>query len=324
MTAAPRVSVVVPTYQRADLLARCLRALLAQRGLGAEYEIVVCDDAASLRTRAQVEGMLTQTGPDLRYVPVHGTRGPAGARNAGWQTARAAVIAFTDDDTMPDPDWLVAGLRAMVDGVHAVTGSTVMPLPPAPTDYERDAAGLTHAEFITANCFVRRAALLAVGGFDTRYTMAWREDSDLHFSLIEQGLRIVRAPQARVVHPYRPVRFAAGLGMQKKVMFDVLLYKKHPDLYRARVRREPPWHYLSVTACLAAATLAALMQQWLAAAVTGLLWLALTLQFFFQRLRGTRVTPLLLADLALTSALIPLLSIWWRLMGVIRFRKGFP
>ena len=319
-----RVCVVVPTYQRADLLGRCLNALLAQRGLGDRYEVLVCDDAASLQTRAQVERLARGAAPALRYLPVRGTQGPAGARNVGWQAARAPVVAFTDDDTVPEPGWLAQGLRAMADGADAVTGLTVMPLPPVPSDYERDAAGLTRAEFITANCFVRRHALLAVGGFDSRYAMAWREDSDLHFALLKRGMRVVHAREARVVHPYRPVSFAAGLGMQKKVMYDVLLYKKHPALYRARVRRGPPWHYLLVSGCLVVAVVAALLLQAAVAAAAGLAWLALTVQFFFRRLRGTRRTPRLVADLALTSALIPLLSIWWRLVGAVRFRKGLP
>src|SRR5690606_26512499 len=140
-----------------------------------------------------------------------------GARNEGWRNARGPVIAFTDDDTVPDAGWLAAGLAAMVDGVAAVTGRIEMPLPAKPSDIEVDAAGLTRAEFVTANCFVRRDVLEEVNGFDERFSMAWREDSDLHFNLLERGHKIVRAPDALVVHPLRDMRFAAGIGMQKKV-----------------------------------------------------------------------------------------------------------
>ncbi|MEI2415163.1 glycosyltransferase [Orrella sp. JC864] len=323
---APRVSVVVPTYRRPDLLARCLQALLRQRGVLGGYEVLVCDDAASQDTQAQVQALAQARGGQapLRYIPVRATRGPAGARNAGWRAARAPVIAFTDDDTEPAPDWLAQGLLAMAPGVDAACGRVVMPVPAVPSDYERDAAHLASAEFVTANCFVRRQALLAVDGFDERYALAWREDSDLHFKLLERGMRIVRAPEAIVLHPFRPVPFAAGLRMQKKVMYDVLLYKKFPRLYRAKVRAGPPWRYLLHTGCLVLA-LAAALAGWSALALgAGAAWLALTLAFFLQRLRGTRRTPALVADLALTSALIPLLSIAWRVAGAIRFRKGLP
>src|SRR5690606_28767157 len=140
---------------------------------------------------------------------VHATQGPAGARNVGWRTAAAPIIAFTDDDTVPEPGWLQGGLEAMASGADAATGRVIMPLPERPSDYERDAARLEGAEFVTANCFVRKAALEAIGGFDERFTSAWREDSDLHFSLLEQGRSIVPAPAAVIVHPLRPARFGA-------------------------------------------------------------------------------------------------------------------
>src|SRR5438067_730536 len=106
--------------------------------------------------------------PTLRYIPVTGVHGPAAARNAGWRAARGEIIAFTDDDCVPTPGWLRAGVSAFVDGVAGVDGRVVMPLPATPTDYERDAAGLERGEFVTANCFYGRDALVAVGGFDER------------------------------------------------------------------------------------------------------------------------------------------------------------
>lgn len=215
-------------------------------------------------------------------------------------------------------------MRALDADVAAVTGETDMPLPDPPNDYERDAAGLTRAEFITANCFVKRSALVAVGGFDPRYTMAWREDSDLHFALLDHGMAVRRARHARVTHPLRPAGFAAGLGMQKKVMFDMLLRRKYPLLYRSRIRARPPRFYLAVTASLVCAlALAAL--GWRAGAMAALaVWLGLTALFFRRRLRGTRQTVRDVADLAITSACIPLLSIGWRAIGLLRFARARP
>jgi len=320
------VSVVVPTCRRPDLLARGMRALLGQDFPAESYEIIVCDDAASGETRRQVEALDARAGPGprVRYLAAEHTRGPAAARNLGWRQARGAIIAFTDDDTIAAPDWLAQGVLALRPGVQAAAGRTDMPIPDVPTDYERDAAGLARAEFITANCFVRRAALEEVGGFDARYTMAWREDSDLFFALLERGMEVVRAPRARVLHPVRPAPFAVGLRMQKKVMFDVLLYRKYPRLYRARVRRGPPWFYLAVSTSLAAALAAALAGQRLAAVALGGVWLALTGYFFARRLRGVSHAAGHVAELALTSAAIPVLSIAWRLVGVARYGARFP
>ncbi|ARP94145.1 glycosyltransferase family 2 protein [Bordetella genomosp. 13] len=320
------VSVVVPTYRRPDMLARCLEALLTQDFTGA-YEIVVCDDEPGARTEALVAslaGRCRKGGPTLRYLAISATQGPAAARNQGWQAARGEIIAFTDDDTEPAPDWLTQGVHALKPGVHAVAGRIEMPLPQRPTDYERDASGLSRAEFATANCFVRRAALQAVGGFDTRFEMAWREDSDLHFSLLEHGFVVENAPDAVVVHPIRPAPFGVGLRMQRKVMYDTLLYAKHPRLYRARVRQGPPWFYLSVTGALVVCLAAAAAGAWWVAAVAGVIWLALTASFFARRLEGLSRAPSHVAELALTSVAIPPLSIGWRIVGMFRYGRRFP
>jgi hypothetical protein len=129
----------------------------------------------------------------VRYIALTGAHGPAAARNAGWRGARGAILAFTDDDCIPDPGWLRAGLSAFTGDVAGADGTIVVPLPERPTDYQRDTAGLAGAEFATANCFYRRDVLAAVGGFDERFSMAWREDSDLFFALLERGYEVARA-----------------------------------------------------------------------------------------------------------------------------------
>ncbi|MET5013035.1 glycosyltransferase family 2 protein, partial [Burkholderia pseudomallei] len=74
-----------------------------------------------------------------------------------------------------------------------------VPLAPCPTDYERDPGGRAHAEFATANCGERRAAIERVGGFDERFTRAWREEAELMFALRESAGPIVDARTASIV-----------------------------------------------------------------------------------------------------------------------------
>lgn len=287
------ISVVVPTCRRPALLGRCLDALMAQEFPAGAYEILVCDDAGCPRTRQMIESLRGLPGPEVRYLLVEETHGPAAARNLGWRNARGAIIAFTDDDTVAEPDWLAHGLRALRPGVAAVAGRILMPLPDTPTDYERDQHGLTRSEFVTANCFVRRQALEAVGGFDTRYRLAWREDSDLHFALLDHGFEVDRAPLACVVHPLRDFPFGAGLGMQRKVMYDMLLSRKYPYLYRARIRRQPPWRYLGITTALIVALAAAAAGSAPLALAAGTVWLLLTGGFSWSAcaaLPGARAT----------------------------------
>jgi glycosyltransferase involved in cell wall biosynthesis len=330
-TSALRVSVVIPTYKRPALLQRCLLALLNQNLPAERFEVLVVDDGQTDDTRALVDALAEQMrhegGPALHYLRPLGTRGPAGARNRGWRAARADLVAFTDDDTVPDPHWLREGLRAFAPGRVAAWGHVHVPLPPVVTDHARVTAGLERARFVTANCFVRRGALVAVGGFDERYTRAWREDTDLYFALLRafpHDDAIVSAPAALVLHPVREAPFALSMKQQANMAFDALLFKKYPTLYRRFVgrRHAPPLYY-----AVAAAT-ATMLAGWLlgrpplalgGALVAG----ALILLFTLQRLRGTSKSPRHVAEMLVTSAAIPFLSLYWRLAGAWRWRTAF-
>jgi GT2 family glycosyltransferase len=326
LQANPAVSVVVPTWRRPALLERCLAALAAQTLAPQHYEVVVCDDGPDDATRqlvARFSDAQRARGLSVRYVPVRTTQGPAGARNAGWRCARAPLIAFTDDDTVPDPRWLEAGIRAMARGADAASGNIVVPLRARPTDYEADTGHLAHAEFATANVFVSRAALAAVHGFDERFTAAWREDSDLHFKLLRAGRVLVQAADATVVHPVRPARWGVSLSQQRKSQFEALLYRKHGALYRARIGRPLPLRYYAILLALLAAAVGAVQRAPVAAGAGAFIWLALTAQLFALRMRGRSRHWRHIAEMAVTSMLIPLLSIYWRLYGAIRFRVWF-
>lgn len=321
----PRVSIVVPTYRRPHLLDRCLTALCRQDVGAHAYEIVVADDGNDARTRRLVARRAREThgGPMIRYVAVTDRHGPAAARNAGWNAARAEVIAFTDDDCIPDPGWLRAGLAALNGGIAAVWGRIVVPLPPDPTDYERDAAGLQSAGFVTANCFCRRATLVDIGGLDENFTAAWREDSDLYFTLLEHGHAVAAADQAVVVHPVRPAPWGASVRQQRKILFDALLYKKHRALYRRLIRKRPPWRYYAILMGLIGLLVGVIADRPGVAAIGGLVWLILTLHFCWARLRNTSRRPLHVLEMALTSILIPPLAVFWRVVGALRFRVAF-
>lgn len=320
------VSVVVPTFRRPAMLAACLDALCQQDFAADRYEIVVCDDGPDDATCACVERFAeTQAtrGLAVRYVPVTRTQGPAGARNAGWRLSRSPLIAFTDDDTLPDPHWLTAGVAALAQGAAAAAGTIVVPLPPLPTDYEADASGLERAEFATANAFVVRSFLKKTDGFDERFTCAWREDSDLQFTLIRAGGDIVRAADAVVLHPVRPARWGVSIAQQRKSQFDALLYRKHPELFRTRIRARPPLLYYAILCAALAALTGGLAGNAALASESAFVWFALTAYFCVIRLRGRDRSWRHIAEMAWTSIPIPCLSIFWRLYGAVRFKVFF-
>jgi GT2 family glycosyltransferase len=324
-TGALQVAVVVPTCGRPRLLRRCLAALVRQSLPPAAYEIIVVDDGRAEATRQLVARFAArEDSPRIAYVqPPPGARGPAAARNAGWTAARAPLVAFTDDDTVPSRDWLAQGLAGLPEWASAAAGRVRVPLPRDPTDWQRTSAGLDGAEFVTANCFVRRAALERVGGFDARFARPWREDSDLYFALLEKGYRVVAAPGAVVLHPVRRAPWGVSMRVQRNMLFDALLYKKHPELYRAKIAPRPPLRYYAAVALLAGAVALGVSGHWTGAALALGAWFAWTLWFTAFRLSTTRRDPRHVVEMLVTSAAIPPLAVFWRLAGALRFRVPF-
>lgn len=320
-----RVSVVIPTYLRPELLHRCLVALSRQSLPSTDFEVIVVDDGDCPRTRELIKqwrSRLTDQ-PIMRYIVARETQGPAAARNKGWRMAVGSVIAFTDDDTVPERDWLAEGLKALQPEMAAVTGRIVVPTPTRPTDFQRVTRGLEEAEFVTANVFVRHEVLVTLGGFDERFKRAWREDSDLQFRILRAGWVIGWAPQASVMHPARAARWGISLSQQRNVFFDALLYKKHPRLYRLKIRWLPPLRYYAIVLAvlLALVLLASGHIAWGAMAL--LVALALCLGFACKRLKGASHAPRHVAEMLVTSLLIPFLAVFWRLAGAWHFRVIF-
>lgn len=351
-TATLDLSVVMPTYRRPDLLARCLGALLAQTLPADRFEVIVVDDGQEDRCREQVERVAATPGaPAIRYLRAASGRGPAVARNAGWRAATAPLVAFTDDDTLPDPAWLARGLAAMQAHPDWVAAAGQVRVPSAsaggigtatdgdidsdigrdgaparrdarPTDHELMTRGLETSEFVTANAFARREVLARIEGFDERFLRAWREDSDLQFRLQAQG-PVGRVADALVWHPVRPERWGVSLRQQRNVYFDALLYRKHPAIYRSRIRRVPPWDYYAIVAMTPAAIVLAAAGQGAIAAGLLAASVALILRLTARRLRATSLALPHVWEMLCTSAAIPFLSVYWRLRGAWHFRTPF-
>ena len=325
---APAITVVIPTCGRTDLLRRCLDSVCAQSLPPSAYEVIVVDDGPDTRTQQEVakhSARAALRGLSVRCLPNRGTHGPAAARNLGWREARAPLVAFTDDDTVPHTDWLQQGCAAFAEAEapDAAWGRIVMPIPEQPSDYERDARRLEDAGFVTANCFCRKAMLERIDGFDERFRLAWREDTDLYFRLCEAGAKVAYLRDAVVVHPVRGGGWGVSLSQQKKILFDALLYKKHPRQYRAQVRRHPRWDYYAFTLAVLVTMACAIGGASDAALLAASVWLFMLMAFFLRRLQGTRKTVATVCELIVTSALIPPLAVYWRAVGALRFRVLF-
>ena len=317
-----RISVVIPTYKRPNLLMKCLSAL-ANQDLGKEnFEVLVVSDGPDAVNRTLIGDWNSKHLLNLSYLETAEKKGPAAARNLGWQSASAPLIAFTDDDCLPAMGWLTALLEQYAgEDLLAMTGFTRVPLSDRPTDFELNTSHLQRASFITANCACTRKALRFVKGFDERFQSAWREDSDLEFKLICNQIPIRKVREAMVVHPVREAAWGVSLKEQKKGLYNVLLYQKFPDLYRQHIQSSPLWIYYLINSLwllffYAVATGNPLMRARASLALTALIAL-----FAYKRLKRTRKSPSHTLEMIVTSAIIPTLSVFWRIYGMLKFRK---
>jgi hypothetical protein len=113
------------------------------------------------------------------------------------------------------------------------------------------------------------------------------------------------------------------LRQQRNQFYDALLYRKHPDRFRATIRRRPPFAYYAITLGQIGSALSLLVGRPHLALLASAAWAALAGRFFVQRARGRSRDPGHLAELALTSVLIPPLAVYWRLRGARAFGVAF-
>src|SRR5205085_8448808 len=100
------ISVVVPTFKRGQLLKNCLQHLVNQTLEKELYEIIIVSDGPDTESQKIVVEFSTKTRASIRFLSLSNNKGPAAARNLGWRNANGTLIAFTDDDCLPDTYWL--------------------------------------------------------------------------------------------------------------------------------------------------------------------------------------------------------------------------
>jgi glycosyltransferase involved in cell wall biosynthesis len=210
-TPAKLISVVIPTRDRNESLARCLDRLApcAQSLSHDQYEVIVSDDSEHAAARE----LLFERYPWARWT-AGPRRGPAANRNAGARMARGEWLAFTDDDCLPEHHWLeafVAVFNPEERALDAFEGRTTCrdglksPRRTAPVN-------LDGGKLWSCNFAIRRTHLEQVGGFDERYPYPHMEDADLQARLLKSGFMIRFVPDAEVDHPPRPMPWGATLA----------------------------------------------------------------------------------------------------------------
>lgn len=232
----PYFSVIIPTYERHDKLSLLIDKLAGQTYKN--FEVIVIDQSKEIWPEHS-----KNFGIDLFY---HHTvvKGAVKARNSGAFLAMGEVIAFTDDDCEPNPQWLKNARsyfnRPEVVGVEGIIKSDKVGDP----DYRTVSnEGFEGIGFMTANLFVRNNIFAAINGFDEIFDNPhFREDTDLGWRAGQYG-EIPYAKDVAVFHPPHPRNIERESVVDRAKFFekDALLMARHPKKYRQLFIRENHW-----------------------------------------------------------------------------------
>lgn len=197
----PEFSIIIPTRNRPEQIAACVRSVAALDFPRDRYEVIVVDDGSD--PPVSVSGVSVIRQPQS---------GPAVARNTGAARARGRFLAFTDDDCAPAPDWLqklAVQFAARPD--RLIGGAVVNALPGNPySTASQLLVGFLYSyyntdrpRFFTSNNMAASAQhFRAVGGFDAGLPRAAAEDRELCDRWLHQGRPMTYAPEAVVHHAH--------------------------------------------------------------------------------------------------------------------------
>ncbi len=235
----PEISIVMATYNRADLLIKQLLAFESQTLNKDLFEVVIVNDGSTDRTKNLLD-LWSRKFINLNVIHKQ-NGGPAKARNTGVYHSLGKIIAFTDDDCIVDGDWLenihrVFNQRKDIQVIEGLTYTEKENRTPLTHQIEN----LTWNPVIpTCNAAYRKEFFARMGGFDTDFPYAHNEDTDLAWRVLEET-EVLFCEEVKVYHPPIPVRFFSQLKRMRMLKSEFLLFKKNKEAYQ-KWRTEHPW-----------------------------------------------------------------------------------
>lgn len=198
----PLVSIIVPVYNGEQRLPTLLSALHAQTY--PNLEILIVDNNSTDKTSE-----IIKADPSVRYI-WEGIQGCCAARNAAMPLAQGEIFAFTDDDCIPDPEWVSEGVRSLTNSDYHLAGGAIQfffSKEPGFSEWIDASLFLNQPRYVetkfavTANLFIRRQVFEQIGSFNG--TVVSGGDVEFCRRACAHGFRITYAEAARISHPTR-------------------------------------------------------------------------------------------------------------------------
>lgn len=218
------LSLIIPTYHRNDLLAKCLDCLAPDKQTlaAANYEVIVTDDG----TKSTAREMLEKSCPWAKWIEGP-KRGPAANRNHGAKHAKGEWLVFTDDDCLPDSGFLFGYWKAATQNDAPVFEGKTSPTGIRTRVDMECPANETGGYLWSCNMAIRRNLFFELNGFDTNFPGPAMEDVDLRTRLLKIGKTIQFVPEALVLHPWRLKK--GSLFLKLHCESRIYFVTKHPE-----------------------------------------------------------------------------------------------
>ncbi len=205
----PLFSIIIPTYNRPAQLKVCLESLKHLEYPQEDFEVIVVDDGS----RFPLQEAITLFGNRLNIrLITQEHNGPAMARNRGATEAKGSLLAFTDDDCTPAPDWLktlkahfdrtpdrmIGGWTSNVEADNLYSETSFLLIQYLYAYYNADPG---NARFFTSNNLALPAENFhAIHGFNPAFPRAAGEDREFCERWLDHGFRMTYAPEVQVYH----------------------------------------------------------------------------------------------------------------------------
>lgn len=250
----PTFSIVIPTHNRPQQIVECLTAISELNYPVDKFEVIVVDDGANLSPE------IIEKFHDKIALVLHQQQktGPAQARNKGAKLSKFDFLAFTDDDCLPDKNWLInfAGQIKQTPGgciggktINALAENLYSTASQQLVDYLYGYFGKKNSElyfFTSNNLVVPKIQFQQIGGFDSTFPLPAAEDRDFCKRWLEGGFKLNHQPQAVVYHAHQlnfrgfwRQHFNYGRGASH---FHKNLTERSPH----KIKTEPPSFYLKL------------------------------------------------------------------------------
>ena len=242
MSTPPKVSVIIPTYNRKELLCETLNSLVQQTYPSDHFEVIIVDDGSTDKTAA----IATEAFPFILRYFWQSNQGDAAARNLGAQQSHADFLVFLDDDILVEADYLTHLTQAHDTGQNKIVMGTwnLWPAESTPFSqsvYPSQALDHTHAvvelpfrDIFSNNMSLRREAYFKIGmmqGLDFPGSSIWC-DLDFNYRAYRQGFEFFRSNKAICWHRDYTVRSLDVYKKRVKIAAyrAVVLFRRYPEL----------------------------------------------------------------------------------------------